>query len=107
LLAAQRETQRRIVFVIEKAKFYERLRDALNPRQEKVLGRMFREGPDGFTGGLSAENYTSITKASPATVTRDLQDLVRKGALLRQGQRRYARYFLNVRDNDAQGSILP
>jgi Fic family protein len=106
LLAAQRETQRRIVFVIEKAKFYERLHDALNPRQEKVLARMFREGPDGFTGGLSAENYTSITKTSPATATRDLQDLVRKGALHRQGERRYARYFLNVGDTAVQGSIL-
>ena len=106
MLAAQRETQRRIVFVIEKAKFYERLHDALNPRQEKVLARMFREGPDGFTGGLSAENYTSITKTSPATATRDLQDLVRKGALHRQGERRYARYFLNVGDTAVQGSIL-
>jgi len=94
LLDAQRETQRRLVFVIEKTRFYDKLRGALNPRQEKVLARMFREGPDGFKGGLSADNYIRITRTSPATATRDLQDLVNKGALVRRGERRYARYFL-------------
>jgi hypothetical protein len=34
----------------------------LNPRQEKAIARMFREGIDGFKGGLSAENYISITR---------------------------------------------
>ena len=55
---------------------------------------MFREGPDGFTGGLSAGNYRTITDASLATTTRDLADLVDKGALIRTGERRYARYRL-------------
>jgi len=57
---------------------------------------MFREGPDGFAGGLSAENYRTITDASFATTTRDLADLVEKGALIRTGERRYARYRLAV-----------
>lgn len=43
------------------------------------LARMFHEGINGFKGGLSAENYISITKATRATATRDLQDLVKKG----------------------------
>lgn len=68
----------------------------MNPRQEKVLARMFREGPDGFKGGLSAENYISITRTSSATATRDLQDLVSKGALVRTGERKYTRYTLNL-----------
>ena len=68
----------------------------LNDRQEKVLLRMFREGPEGFKGGLSAGNYGTITGASPATVTRDLVDLTAKGALLRVGERRHARYHLGV-----------
>ena len=46
---------------------------------------MFREGPEGFKGGLSAGNYSTITGASPATTTRDLADLVEKGALIRTG----------------------
>jgi Fic family protein len=57
---------------------------------------MFREGIDGFRGGLSAENYISITNATRATATRDLQDLVAKGALVRTGERRHTRYFLNL-----------
>ncbi len=33
------------------------LSNEINPRQMKVLLRMFEEGPSGFQGGLSAENY--------------------------------------------------
>jgi len=58
---------------------------------------MFREGPDGFKGGLSAEKYISITGAPRATVTRDLRDLVGKGALLRKGERKHTRYLLNLK----------
>jgi Fic family protein len=64
----------------------------LNARQEKGLLRILREGPEGFEGGLSAGNYVSITGASPATATRDLADMVEKGALVRYGERRRARY---------------
>jgi Fic family protein len=55
---------------------------------------MFKEGIDGFKGGLSAENYITIAQTSRATATRDLQDLVEKGALIRTGERRHTRYFL-------------
>lgn len=58
---------------------------------------MFKEGPDGFKGGLSAENYIAITDTSRATATRDLQDLVQKGALTRRGQLRHTRYALNLK----------
>ena len=57
--------------------------------------RILREGPD-TKGGLSAGNYATITGASPATTTRDLTDLVEKGALLREGERRHARYHLAI-----------
>jgi Fic family protein len=59
-----------------------------------VLTRMFKEGIDGFKGGLSAENYISITGTSRATATRDLQDLVEKRALTKTGDLRHTRYFL-------------
>jgi Fic family protein len=74
----------------------DRLKGELNERQPKALMRMFREGPDGFKGGLSAGKYTAITGSSPATTTRDLSDLVSKGALTRDGELRHARYRLNV-----------
>jgi len=55
---------------------------------------MFREGLEGFKGGLSAENYIKIVDTSRATATRDLQDLVEKGALMKTGERKYTRYLL-------------
>jgi Fic family protein len=96
VLEAQRNTIKRVDFYVAKAKLYEKLRGQLNERQEKVLARMFREGIDGFEGGLSAENYISIGKTSRATATRDLQDLVAKGALIKIGELRHTRYHLNV-----------
>ncbi|MBT8037646.1 MAG: Fic family protein [Verrucomicrobiae bacterium] len=96
ILEAQDNTQKRIDFIIEKAKLYHRLRGKLNERQEKVIERMFRDGIDGFKGGLSAENYISITGAPRTTATRDLNDLVAKGALTKTGQLKYTRYALNI-----------
>lgn len=101
VLAAQQTTMRRVEFYIAKARLYERVSHQLNERQAKALARMFREGINGFKGGLSAENYISITKASRATATRDLHELVEIGALTRTGERRYTRYRLNIEaDNE-------
>jgi len=91
-IEAQRRTIGRVEFVIDKTRLLEGLGGQLNARQEKALLRVLREGPEGFEGGLSAGNYMSITGASPATATRDLVDMVGKGALVRYGERRYARY---------------
>ena len=77
-------------------RFYEKHRGTLNERQKKVLARIFREGIDGFKGGLSAENYISITGTSRATATRDLQDLIEKGALTKTGELRHTRYRLDL-----------
>lgn len=96
VLAAQTRTLRQVEFVIGKGRLYGRLGTQLNPRQQKVLDRMFREGPDGFKGGLSAANCIAITGAPRATATRDLQDLVAKGALTRTGELRHTRYHLNL-----------
>jgi Fic family protein len=95
-IEAQRRTLALIEFLIDKTKLLDRIRGLLNERQEKALLRMFKEGPEGFEGGLSAGNYNTITGASPATTTRDLSDLTEKGALIREGERRHARYKLNV-----------
>ena len=95
-LEAQRQAAVMIEFLVAKARLLERLRGQLNPRQEKAQLRMLREVPGGFAGGLSAGNYMTITGASPATATRDLADLVEKGALVRNGERRHARYKLAI-----------
>ncbi len=96
ILNAQHYIQGRIEFLIKKAKFYEQHKDHLNHRQEKVISRIFQEGPEGFKGGLSSENYLKISQTSRPTVTRYLNDLVRKNALIKSGDKKYARYALNI-----------
>lgn len=95
-IEAQKRTAARVEFLIDKTRLLDRLRGQLNKRQEKALLRMLREGPEGFKGGLSAGNYSTITRASPATTTRDLADMVAKGALIRAGERRHARYSVGI-----------
>lgn len=99
VLRAQETTQRMVDFVIQKTKLYDRIKDQLNERQEKALAQIFREGVEGFKGGLSAENYIAITGAARATATRDLQDLVEKGVLIRTGALKSTRYHLNIETN--------
>ena len=99
VIDAQSETQNLVDFIIAKTRFYDRFRGQLNERQEKVIARIMREGPDGFKGGLSAENYISITGASRATTTRDLQALAEKKALIRTGNLKSTRYHLQLVDH--------
>lgn len=95
-LEAQNYTLKTVEFLINKAKFFDKFQNQFNQRQEKVLLRVFEAGIEGFKGGLSANNYQAIAKTSPATTTRDLQELVALSALIKQGQLRHSRYFLNL-----------
>jgi Fic family protein len=85
-----------VEFLIRKTALLDSLRDRINPRQEKALLRMFEAGVDGFKGGMSAGKYASITGAASATATRDLADLVTKGALTSEGEKKARRYHLNT-----------
>jgi len=96
VIAAQEETEKRVRFIIEKAKIYNKLAGLLNERQEKVMAKIFNAGHQGFIGGLSAENYIKIAKTTRSTATRDLHDLVAKGALVKTGELKYTRYNLNL-----------
>lgn len=96
VLKAQDHTQGVIDFIIEKGKFYKRFDGQLNKRQAKVIERMFNQGLGGFEGGLSANNYISITGTTRATATRDLQSLTGLGALTKTGELKYTRYYLNI-----------
>ena len=100
ILEAQLNTIKRVDFYVAKAKFYGKFRDKFNERQAKVVASMFKEGIDGFKGGLSAENYISITKTSRATTTRDLQDLAALGAFTKTGELRHTRYYLKLSDSE-------
>ena len=96
VLGAVTESQRWVEFLIEKTRLIDRLRGKWNERQERAILRMAREGPAGFKGGLSAENYLAITGTSRATATRDLQGLVEMGALVRIGRLKGTRYRLAI-----------
>lgn len=96
MLQAQQYTREYIEFLIAKTKLYDRVKNMLNERQIKVLTRIFKEGLDGFKGGLSAENYIAITQTSRATATRDLQDMITKKVFFSTGERKSTRYFLSL-----------
>jgi len=85
-----------VEFILHKAKLLNRVRDKLNPRQEKAVLRLFSAGPEGFIGGLSASNYMSITGAPSATTTRDLSELVELKVIQRTGERKATRYHLAI-----------
>jgi Fic family protein len=64
--------------IMRKAKFWERFAQAgFNARQIKVLNRML----DGFDGKMTSSKWAKLAKCSQDTASRDIQDLVEKGAL--------------------------
>lgn len=96
VIESQRRADAQIAFTVDKARLFAKLNGDLNLRQEAALLRIFEAGPEGFKGGLSAKNYMTITGAPTATTTRDLADLVEKGALIRTGELKGTRYQLAV-----------
>jgi Fic family protein len=67
--------------VTQKAKFWESNQAvALNERQRKMLNKLM----DGFEGNLTSSKWAKITKCSPDTALRDIQDLIEKGILKKE-----------------------
>ncbi len=100
ILEAQQDTLKRIDFIVEKTKFFDRYSNQLNERQKKVTLRLFEVGHAGFIGGLSAEKYTKIAKTSASTATRDLKDLTDKQILIKTGELKGSRYSLNIKKDN-------
>ena len=96
VVQAQRDAEAQVRFVLRKSKFFQRFEHELNERQLKVIRRMFEAGPEGFSGGMNARKYGSLTGSSKATATRDLQELARLGALTVVGGGRSTRYELTA-----------
>ena len=96
VIEAQTQAEEHMEFALKKAKFFNRFESELNERQLRVLRRMLAEGPKGFQGGMSAKKYVSMTKASKATATRDLQDLASRGIFTTVGGGRSTRYEINL-----------
>ncbi len=79
VLQAQMDAREMIMFVLAKARFWDRCASKLNERQGRAIKRMLREGVHGFTGGMSARKYVAITGCSKATASRDLAELADLG----------------------------
>jgi Fic family protein len=95
VLAAQQQARQLIDLTLLKTKFFDRFKNNLNDRQLKAIRKMLEAGPEGFEGGMTARKYISITRASKATATRDLQELVELGALIAEGKTRSIHYSIN------------
>ena len=66
--------------VMRKARFWESVAgQPLNDRQRKVINRLL----DGFDGKLTNAKWAAITKASSDTALRDINDLLRRGILVK------------------------
>lgn len=81
--------------VIRKARFWETLREhSLNERQRKVINKLL----DGFEGKMTSSKWATLTKASPDTALRDINDLISKGILVREaGGGRNTSYALRMK----------
>jgi len=67
--------------VLRKARFWEVLTgQSLNDRQRKVINRLL----DGFEGKLTNAKWAALTKTSPDTALRDINDLVSRGILVKE-----------------------
>ncbi|NIJ52768.1 Fic family protein [Dyadobacter arcticus] len=96
ILAAQIEAKELLDFTLHKTRFFDHFKNTFNDRQLKAVKKMLAAGPEGFEGGMTAQKYISITKASKATATRDLQDLLESGCLKVTGGGRSTHYVLNL-----------
>jgi Fic family protein len=80
LTRALQSAQAALSGVIERARYWERLRDLpLNERQRLVVNKLV----EGFEGKLTTSKWAALTKSSNDTALRDIQQLVERGVLLR------------------------
>ena len=97
VLDSQKQAIDQIGFVLSKARFWDKYNSRINERQSKVIERMLRTDPNGFSGGMSADKYCKITKCSKATATRDMSTLLKIGAFQKlKGGGRSTRYEVNL-----------
>jgi Fic family protein len=69
--------------ILIKAKFWKNhSQTVLNERQRIMLNKLL----DGFEGKLTSTKWAKITKTSPDTALRDIQDLIAKGVLRKEDQ---------------------
>ncbi|GAC1535041.1 MAG: hypothetical protein NVS3B15_15750 [Sediminibacterium sp.] len=74
-------TENTLNAVFKKARFWDtNSHKALNERQRSMINRLL----DGFEGKLTSSKWAKMTKCSPDTALRDIQDLMEKGILVKE-----------------------
>ncbi len=82
-------------FVSAKAEYLAKYASRFSDRAKAVIMKMFRDGPRGVAAGLSAAKWVRMTKVSKPTATRDLSELEKTGAVIREGEGAAIRYRLD------------
>lgn len=78
LEAALLDTEQSVSRVLQKAAFWDKYRSvSMNERQIRMVNMLW----DGFDGKLTSSKWGKITKCSPDTALRDIQDLITKNVL--------------------------
>ena len=71
-------TQEMLQEVLQKTQFWETHKHtSFNERQRKMLNKLM----EGFEGKLTSTKWAQMTKSSPDTALRDIQDLINRNAL--------------------------
>ncbi len=81
LRRALNATDVRLQAILQKTKFWDKHKDnGINERQRFMINKLF----DGFDGKLNTSKWAKITKCSPDTALRDIQDLTKKKILKKE-----------------------
>lgn len=82
LYSALEAADKKLEGVLQKARFWDQhTATTLNERQRLLLNRLL----DGFEGKLTSSKWAKIAKCSQDTAGRDIQDLISKGILQKEG----------------------
>jgi len=91
------DTEETLTGVFDRNRFWEHHSETpLNSRQRQMVDKLL----DGFFGNLTSSKWGKMTKSSPDTALRDIQDLINKGILIKeQGGGRSTNYALVMPKN--------
>ncbi len=91
LYDAIKESDKMLFDVLKKAEFWQKNSNLmLNARQKKILNRFM----DNFEGNLTTTKWAKMGNCSQDTATNDINDLIEKGILKKQGEARATHYVL-------------
>jgi len=94
---ALQHTEQVIAKVVSKGEYWETHKEIpINERQRKVINRLL----DGFEGKLTSSKWAKLVKCSTDTALRDIEDLLQKGMLVKEGTGRGTYYELKRQGMD-------